>query len=322
MARHGTRSMRLPIVLSSITIALSAALLVGWVLVILKNLELTKQYAANTTLLVAGIVSFTVIITVLVLFSVFLAREIREVRRQTSFMDSVTHELRSPLASIRLGLETLARSELGEQQREHLREMMLDDTERLSAFIDDILEASRFEHGDVTREVREVALVDLVRESVAAVARRHRIEHEVIAVDVPDELRLTTDPTALEVVLKNLLDNAIKYSDPPYDVSVSASARGARHVAIEVRDRGVGIPRSDLKRIFHRFYRVPDPAVGSRRGTGLGLFVVSALVRSLRGKLEARSRGPGTGTAIEIVLPIDTRGRAAGARPVAQRAYG
>jgi len=324
MARRRSRSIGLPILLSSITVALSAALLVGWILVILRNLELTRtfQYSASTTLMVAGIVSFAVIITVLVLFSVFLAREIREVRRQTSFIDSVTHELRSPLASIRLGLETLARADLANEQRERLREMMLDDTERLSSFIDDILAASRLEHGDVEQEVQEVPLRALVEECVVSVARRHRVQADVVEVDVPEQIRVTTDPTALEVVVKNLLDNALKYSDPPYEVRVSARMPAGDTVVIAVADAGLGIPKRDLKRVFQRFYRVPDQAASSRRGTGLGLFVVSAVVRSIGGKLRARSEGKGRGTTIEVLLPRAGRLDVPATSPVEQKAYG
>jgi signal transduction histidine kinase len=324
MARRRSRSIGLPILLSSITVALSAALLVGWILVILRNLELTRkfQHWAGTTLMVAGIVSFAVIITVLVLFSVFLAREIREVRRQTSFIDSVTHELRSPLASIRLGLETLARADLASEQREKLRDMMLDDTERLSGFIDDILAASRLEHGDVDQEVQEVPLQALVEECVVSVTRRHRVQADVVAVDVPAEIRVTTDPTALEVVVKNLLDNALKYSDPPYEVSVSARMPARDTVVIAVEDAGLGIPKRDLKRVFQRFYRVPDRAASSRRGTGLGLFVVSAVVRSIGGKLRARSDGKGKGTTIEVLLPRAGKLDIPATSPVEQKAYG
>jgi signal transduction histidine kinase len=325
MARRRSHSIGLPIVLSSITVALSAALLVGWILVILRNRELTRQLqvAASTTLLVAGIVSFAVIITVLVLFSVFLAREIREVRRQTSFIDSVTHELRSPLASIRLGLETLARADLASEQRDKLREMMLDDTERLSGFIDAILAASRLEHGeDIDQEIREVPLRSLVGECVVSVTRRHKVPADAVVVEVPGEIHVRTDPTALEVVVKNLLDNALKYSNPPYEVRVEARVRDRETVVIAVADTGLGIPRRDLKRVFQRFYRVPDRAASSRRGTGLGLFVASAQVRSLGGRLRARSNGRGSGTTIEVLLPCAANVGEAAPGPAERKAHG
>lgn len=302
-AGRTTRSISGPIILSSVAVALSAALLVGWILVIYRNQVLTQNWEGNAWLMITGIASFVTIMTVLVLFSVFLAREIREVRRQTSFIDSVTHELRSPLASLRLCLETQAREGLQASQRQRLREMMLDDVERLSAFVDDILESSRLAHASEARGMEAFALDGLVGRCIATTVKRHRIAREAIAVDLPPGLVLHTDPTALEVVLRNLLDNAIKYSDPPPRVSLRAREGPKGALVLEVTDHGVGIPKADLKRVFERFYRVDDEAVRSRRGTGLGLFVVASLVRGLGGRLRAHSAGPGEGTRMVVTLP-------------------
>lgn len=301
MAR-GTRSLSVPIILSSVAVALSVALLIGWIYVILRNLSLTKQYAQNTWLLVAGIVSFAVIVTVLVLFSVFLAREIQEARRQTSFVDSVTHEFRSPLASIRLCLETLARPQIADAQRRTLRDMMLADVERLSALVDDMLEASRLEHGRTVQNFSRVVLSELVDTCVGIVRRRYRVDEDAITVETSPGLALETDPTALEVIIKNLVDNAVKYSDPPHRVLVEVS-REPGEIRIRVQDNGVGLERSELKRIFERFYRVSSEEVRSRRGTGLGLWVVAALVRDLGGRVRASSEGRGQGTTMDVFFP-------------------
>lgn len=303
MPRRVGLSLSLPIVLSSIAVALCAALLVGWIYVLVRNLRLSEQVVQHAWLLVAGIVSFLTIITVLVLFSVFLAREILEVRRQTSFIDSVTHELRSPLASLRLCLETLGREGLAEAQRATLRDMMLDDVERLTAFIDDILEASRLGHGQVATANNEVSLRDLIDDSIRVVKRRHRATAGEIVVDVPPEISLTTDAIALEMVLKNLIDNALKYSEAPYHIAIQARTSEDGHIHVLVTDRGLGIERRDLKRIFERFYRVPEEAVRERRGVGLGLFVVSAVVKQLGGSIHAFSEGRGKGTQLEVILP-------------------
>jgi signal transduction histidine kinase len=244
--------------------------------------------------------------TVLTLFSVFLARQIIEIRRQTTFVDSVTHELRSPLASIRLGLDTLGREGLDVAQREQLREMMLDDVERLSGFIGDILEANRIEHGSHVRASNLVSLAELVDRCVKTVTKRHKLDPAQVKVDVDPELEFETDATALETVLKNLLDNAVKYSDSPAEVLVTAQCRD-RRLLIAVEDNGVGIPRRLLKRVFDRFYRVDEETTRARRGTGLGLFVVRALVRGLGGRLRAHSEGLGTGTRVTVELPLETK---------------
>lgn len=301
MAQHRQGSISAPIIYGSISVALTVALLIGWIYVILKNQELTQQWVANLWLLIAGIVSFAMILTVLVLFSVFLARQVLEIRRQSTFVDSVTHELRSPLASIRLGLETLGRNGLDRKQRENLREMMLDDVERLSAFVDDILEATRIEHGNRASTSSHVELAAVLERCVAAVTRRHKVPRDVVTLDVPDAMVLATDETALEVVVKNLLDNAIKYSedDPRVELRVHQTPAA---VQIDVTDHGVGIPHHELRRVFERFYRVDSEEVRARRGTGLGLFVVKALVARIGGKLSAHSEGLGHGTTMTVRL--------------------
>jgi signal transduction histidine kinase len=301
--RRSSRSISGPIILSSLAVALTLFVLVAWIWVISKNASLTQQWSANLWLLVAGILSFATIMTVLVLFSVFLAREILEVRRQTTFIDSVTHELKSPLASIRLCLETLSRPELNELQRSRLREMMLGDVERLDALIEDVLQASRLEYGEHGHGFTEVDVVGLVQRVVSQASKRHRMLPEDVDVRLPEVLPISTDPVALELVVKNLVDNAIKYSDPPAHVTVIADARENGGLHLEVIDRGVGIPRRALKRVFERFYRVDSEAVRGRRGTGLGLYVVASTVRRLGGHFRAFSAGPGTGTRMVIDLP-------------------
>ncbi len=300
------RSISLPIVLSSVAVALTLTLLVGWTLVIAQNMDVLRDtFVGNVGLLVGGIVSFAMIITVLVLFTVFLVREISEVRRQTSFIDSVTHELKTPLASLRLAAETLARPELEPDRREQLRVMMLQDVSRLVSLVDGILDASRLLGG--RREagyIGEVELAELVESVVAETARRHHIQRDCLIVDIDAQLVLVADPTALRTIVSNLIDNAIKYSDSPPDIHVSARrSDDNRHVVLAVRDRGIGIAKGDLKRIFQRFYRVPEEAVRARHGTGLGLFVVAALVKGLGGKIEASSAGPGQGTTIRVQFP-------------------
>lgn len=286
-------------------------MLVGWIILMVQKMSVTQELGQNTSLLIAGIVSFGLITAVLVMFVIFLVREILEVRRQTSFVDSVTHELKSPLASLKLCLETLARPEISDAQRVTLRQMMADDVDRLSTFIDDVLEASRLSHGVRAHVLADVGVAGFIREIADAVCKRYKMDPAAITIEIDDDVRLRTDRTAFETVMKNLLDNAVKYSDAPVRVGVRATVR-ERSIKFEVRDSGIGINQKDLKRIFERFYRVPIEAVRARRGTGLGLFVVSSLVRSIGGRLEARSSGIGQGTRMIITLPTDVKDAAHG----------
>lgn len=309
-ARNRVRRISTPITLTVVGVLLSIALLVGWTLVIAQNLGLSDQLAAtNRWLLFAGPASFVTIIVVLVIFCIRLVRDILQDRRQSRFIDSVTHELRSPLASLRLCLQTLERRELTAAQRAELQQMMLEDVDRLTLFIDDILEANRIEHGGEGISFDEVDLHELVERVAPRVCARYKTSRDAITNEVPTGLSLRTDRTALETVVKNLLDNAVKYSDPPAQVTIRAR-RADRRVRIEVQDRGIGIPRTHLKRIFDRFYRVPSVGVRKRQGTGLGLYVVASLVRTMGGTLTAASPGKDHGTTMRFSLPVEPRGEA------------
>lgn len=309
MAVGPIRSISTPITLTIVGVLLNIALLVGWTFLLAENVEMSDQLArSNTWLLVAGPLSFLTIMTVLVIFGIRLVRDVLEHRRQTRFIDSVTHELRSPLASLRLCLDTLRRRELTGEQQAELQQMMLDDVDRLSAFIDDILESSRLDSGSEGVAHVEIDLRELVDRTAQRVRLRYKIAAEAVDNQVPPGIRLRTDDTALETVIKNLLDNAVKYSDPPIQVLVRARPDRGR-LRIEVEDRGIGIPRAHIHRVFDRFYRVPSVGVRKRQGTGLGLYVVSSLVRTLGGRLEARSPGKDQGTTMSFTLPYDGSSR-------------
>lgn len=298
-------SISTPITLGAITVLLSIALLVGWSFLLGQKIMRSADIAVDVWLLVLGALSFVLIITVLVLFVISLARGIIEVRKQDTFIDSVTHELKSPLASLQLCLETLGREGLESDAREQLRSMMLDDVDRLRAFIDDVLEANRLSyarHGMLN--LSDVSLLELAEDCAEAVRVRHKLTEDELVVRVEPDVIVTTDRAALGIVVKNLIDNAAKYSSRPARVEVHGRKDSEGRVLLEVSDNGIGIDRKNLKRVFHRFYRVEDQEVRRRRGTGLGLFVVWALVKQLGGRVQALSEGRGRGTTMRVELPV------------------
>lgn len=304
-SRSSMRSTITPIVLGAVSVPLSVALLVGWTVLLADRLAVSDSVGLSVSLLVLGVISFTFIVVVLILMSVYLVREILEVRRQDGFIDSVTHELKSPLASLRMGLETLHREGLDDARRESLRLMMLDDVERLASFIDDILQASRL----ASREVEGTSMSEVsLREMVAPIARaargKHKLPDDALRLEIPDSLEVISDQAALRLVVRNLIDNAVKYSEEgKVDVLVSAERKAGGEVILRVRDRGIGLDPKHRRKVFHRFFRVESAEVRRRKGTGLGLFVVSALVRNLGGRIRAHSPGLGQGTTMEISLP-------------------
>jgi len=297
-------SISVPITLGAVTVLLSVALLVGWSFLLGQKIARSADIAGDVWLLVLGSLSFVLIIVVLVLFVISLARGIIEVRKQDTFIDSVTHELKSPLASLQLCLETLGREGLEGADREYLRGMMLEDVDRLRAFIDDVLEANRLSYARPGMlNLSDVSLSELAEDCAEAVRVRQRLQPEEVLLNVDPDLVVSTDRAALEIIVKNLIDNAAKYSGRPARVEVTARREADRKVLLEVRDSGIGIDRKNLKRVFHRFYRVEDQEVRMRRGTGLGLFVVWALVKQLGGEVEALSDGRGLGTTMRVELP-------------------
>lgn len=298
-------SISIPITLGAITVLLSLALLVGWSFLLGQKITRSADIAGDVWLLVLGALSFVLIIVVLVLFVISLARGIIEVRKQDSFIDSVTHELKSPLASLQLCLETLGRDGLEDDAREKLRHMMRQDVDRLRAFIDDVLEANRLSYARPGMlNLSDVPLSQLAEQCADAVRARHHLEPQEVSIHVDPDLTVTTDRAALEIVVNNLIDNAAKYSERPARVEVMARKDSDNRVVLEVSDAGIGIDRKNLKRVFHRFYRVEDQAVRQRRGTGLGLFVVWALVKQLGGDVQAFSQGRGQGTTMRVELPV------------------
>jgi signal transduction histidine kinase len=302
--RRSIRSISIPITFGAVTVPLAAALTVGWTLFLMARISESGEVEANVWLLVLGLLAFVVIMAVLVMFTIFLAREILEGRRQDSFIDSVTHELKSPLASMKLCLQTLEREGVSEDKRAALRAMMRDDIDRLASFIDEVLQANRLAHGEMGVELEEIQLRKLAEHCADGAATRHKIARDRIDVRIPEDLRVYTDRTSIEIVVRNLIDNAVKYSGDAVDVRVEAERDPAKGITIlRVQDHGIGLGKADLRRVFERFYRVNREAVRKRKGTGLGLFVVSALVKNLGGSVSADSPGEGQGTTFVVRLP-------------------
>lgn len=292
------RSRSPAIILGTISVLLSITMLVGWILaLVLSDLE------DQTWLLVLGTISLSLITLALGLFTYWVLRELRASRHQVVFIDSVTHELKTPLASLRLCLDTLDRPQVNLQQAQSLHQMMRADVERLSSFIDDVLVANRI-GPRMQHTVRSFPLAELLYRCAERACTHREVDFEAVVVDVPDRLRVQSDPTALETICLNLIDNAIKYSEPPVQVRARARVVGST-VQIAVVDQGIGIDPKDARRIFHRFYRADSPEVRKRNGTGLGLYVVAGLVRSLGGRITARSPGPGQGMTVTVHLPYE-----------------
>ena len=254
-----------------------------------------------------GAILFLAIIAGLVLNTIFLVREIRRNEQHDSFINAVTHELKTPIASIRLYLQTLQRREVDLAQRREFYQSMLLDTERLMHTVEQVLKAG--EAAQRKRPVQRLPLEfdSLVRECMDLSRARHHLKADALdyreLLNGAGSANVTGDPEELRTAISNLLDNAVKYSPDGVRISVELDASEAKHVVLRVRDHGVGIPQHELKRIFKRFYRVAPRSRSSTKGTGLGLFIVRAIIRKHGGHVFAHSEGLGKGTTVTLELP-------------------
>jgi signal transduction histidine kinase len=253
-------------------------------------------------MLIGGYALFLAIIVGLILFIVWLAKQIRLNQRQQNFIDSVTHELKSPLTSLKLYLETMQLRKLPPEKQAEFVALMLADVERLNMLIDHVLEAARVEQRRKEYPLVAIELRPLLEVSVAMVRNRHDLPDGAVVLESPP-LKVMTNPVGLEIVLTNLLDNAVKYSLDRVKVTVKACATGDGHVAIAIIDEGVGIPRNQIKRVFQRFHRVGNELTRIRKGTGLGLYIVKETLKSLHGSIRATSPGENRGSVFTVTLP-------------------
>ncbi len=251
-----------------------------------------------------GVICFIAIIAGLILYTSFLVREIRRNEQHDTFINAVTHELKTPITSIRLYLETLQSREVDPTQRQQFYRSMLLDADRLQSTVEQVLKAGETSQKPQAKDFADVDFGKLVRECVELVKTRHHLPAAAVQYQATSNgLKVRGDAENLRTAISNILDNAVKYSGGNMDVSVQIETPDDKRVLLRVRDRGVGIPAGELKRIFKRFYRVRRLSQSKVKGTGLGLFIVRSIAKSHGGKVSAESAGEGQGTTVTLELP-------------------
>jgi len=282
------------ITLGASLVVLAIALNVGWIVL----------NWGEIALLVFGIILFVVLIFGLVLNTTFLIQEIRRNEQHDAFINAVTHELKTPIASIRLYLETLKTRDVDEAQRREFYNIMLADSDRLLMTVEQVLRAGRTGHRRRRIANSVIDVDEMVRECLERTRVRYGLnDHHLLYSEDAKGAKVSGDPDELRAAFSNLLDNAVKYSDDEVQVSVSVSTPDEKRVVVRVADKGIGIPSAQLKRIFKRFYRVPGRFMARVKGTGLGLFIVQSVVRKHGGRVFAESPGLGHGSTFTIQLP-------------------
>lgn len=274
-------------------IAFSILLYVGWVLLNWRT----------GILLFLGILLLAAIIAGVVLNTIFLVREIRRNEQHDAFINAVTHELKTPIASIRLYLETLQTRAVDEPKRREFYQIMLEDSDRLLATIEQVLRTGRIGSSKPDHFTR-VELNPLIEDCMQRARTVHRVSRGILEYRPGPPVTIIADRDEVRAAVSNLIDNAVKYSGSRVNVIVETAKVDGKYVTVRVQDHGPGIQKTELKRIFKRFYRAPGQLASQVKGTGLGLFIVRSVAKRHGGRAWAESEGPGLGSTFILQLPI------------------
>ncbi|MBZ5725443.1 MAG: HAMP domain-containing histidine kinase [Acidobacteriia bacterium] len=288
------KSIALFIALGVGLISVILLLYIGWVLLNWRH----------GPLLFLGVLLLAMIISGVVLNTIFLVREIRRNEQHDAFINAVTHELKTPVASLRLYLETLQTRELDETRRKDFYRIMLEDSDRLLAAIEQILRTGRMGAASRKLNLSRIDVSPLVEECLTRVRALHAIPPESLAYHPGPAMAVLGDADEVRAAVSNLIDNAVKYSGRSVKVIVETAKVDGKYVSVRVRDEGAGIPKGELKRVFRRFHRVPGPLASRVKGTGLGLYIVRSVAKRHGGRAWAESEGPGRGSTFVLQLPI------------------
>jgi signal transduction histidine kinase len=287
------KSIALFIALGAGLILVILLLYIGWVLLNWRT----------GVLLFLGVLLLAMIISGVVLNTIFLVREIRRNEQHNAFINAVTHELKTPVASIRLYLQTLQSRPVDDTKRQEFYRTMLDDSDRLLATIEQILRTSRIGASGRKLNLTRFDLRRVVEGALDRARTLHALSPAAVAIEEGTPVPFVGDEEEVRAAVSNLIDNAIKYSGKDVHIGVRVTGDDNR-VTVRVQDRGPGIAKSELKQIFKRFYRVPGPLSSSVKGTGLGLFIVRSVARRHGGRVWAESEGPGRGSTFILEFPV------------------
>jgi len=277
--------LRWPITLSAALIVLNVTLMICWIVLFVRM--------NSPGALTMGVIAFALILIGLSFWLFLTIKEIQLNHRQANFVDSVTHELKSPIAALQLYLETLRMRSLDESKRDEFHATMEKELHRLDQLINQLLEVGRLDAIGEQEDVEEVALQPLVEQCVQTACAHHNCDaDEVVTLDVQPAV-INARRMVVETIFSNLIDNTIKYAGSPREVSITVGPYGTGRIRAQFGNNGPGVPREERKKIFRIFYRGGSELTRTKKGTGLGLFIVYTLVRKLRGKIAVWDRADG-----------------------------
>jgi len=302
------RSLTGPIALGVVMIVLVIVLATIW---ILQNILSASSDQGSSAWFWVGLATGSVLLAAVlagvIAYLTLTVKAINLNRRQSNFIDAVTHELKSPIASLKLYLQTMSRRTVDQQQVKDFHQFMLDDVERLDALINHLLDAARIDadgqqNAEGSAKFRSVQLDQLLRQCASAACVRYRLPPETVRIE-SEPISIDAPLVQLEILFRNLIDNAVKYAGSPPEVTVVAKLQGDQQVVVAIADNGAGIPANQRRKIFGRFIRLGSELERSKAGTGLGLYLVRNVVKTLGGSIRIRNAQQDCGTEFEVTLP-------------------
>ena len=252
---------------------------------------------------VGGIVLLTGLSISLVLIFRHLNIQIKLNALYDNFIANVTHELKSPLSSIQLYLETLNSREVSEEKKKEFYGLMMHDAERLKNLVNSILEIASMDKKKNYKDFEVYKADETIKKIILESAAQFQLKEGSIKFSGDAGCDILLDRNSIKTVFDNLVDNSIKYSTNLLEINIKFK-RNAKRAEIEFSDNGIGIPAEEIKKIFQKFHRIYDKDIPNVKGTGLGLFVVREIIKNHKGKIFAFSEGKGKGSKFKIELPI------------------
>ena len=257
----------------------------------------------NVLVFVGGIILIVLIATAMFLIFRNLTVQVKLTKLYDNFIANVNHELKSPLASIQLYLETLNSKEVPAEKQKEFYGLMMRDSKRLKKLIDSILEISRLEKKRIAHNYHIYNADDVIRQLIKESIEQFRLPDSAVVILGEAPCKCVIDKDAMQIVFDNLTDNAIKYSIEAPRITVKLSS-AKKYLMIEFADKGIGLKQKNHKNIFNKFQRIDNKNIPNVKGTGLGLYWVKGIVKFHGGRISAFSEGINKGTTFKIELPI------------------
>ncbi len=257
----------------------------------------------NVIILVCGCLLFAAIYLGMILIFRNLNIQLRIARLYDNFIGNITHELKSPLASIQLFLDTMDNREIPRSKQKEFIGMMRRDTLRLTGLVNSVLEIAGLEQKKMFYECQVNNADPALRTIIEETRQQQKLPAGTVKIVGQLSVQFVADLNSLKTVFGNLFDNAVKYSIEPVKITINLKCN-AKMVVIEFCDNGIGISSQEQKKVFDKFHRIYNSNIPNVKGTGLGLYLVKEIVRHHGGKIELVSKGENAGSTFRIKLPI------------------